>query len=99
MSNTLFGAKRYRILNIMDEFNREFIEFEVGISLLASKVIQTLARAVEFRGKPKSIRVDNGPEFISINLSSGVIFTQLSLSLFNLDHLRRTQEWRDSMDL
>jgi len=29
MSNTLFGGKRYRILNIMDEFNREFIEFEV----------------------------------------------------------------------
>jgi len=25
MSNTLFGGKRYRILNIMDEFNREFI--------------------------------------------------------------------------
>ena len=31
MSNTLFGGKRYRILNIMDEFNREFIEFEGGV--------------------------------------------------------------------
>ena len=68
MSNTLFGGKRYRILNIMDEFNREFIEFEVGISLPAIKVIQALQRAVEFRGKPKSIRVDNGPEFISHKL-------------------------------
>ena len=68
MSNTLFGGRRYRILNIMDEFNREFIEFEIGISLPASKVIQALQRAVEFRGKPKSIRVDNGPEFISHKL-------------------------------
>lgn len=67
-TNTLFGGKRYRILNIMDEFNREFIEFEVGVSLPASKVIQTLQRAVEFRGKPQSIRVDNGPEFISHKL-------------------------------
>ena len=68
MSNTLFSGKRYRILNIMDEFNREFIEFEVATSLPANKVIQALQRAVEFRGKPKSIRVDNGPEFISHKL-------------------------------
>lgn len=46
MSNTLFGGKRYRILNIMDEFNREFIEFKVGVLLPASKVIQALHRAV-----------------------------------------------------
>ena len=50
MSNTLFGGKRYRILNIMDEFNREFIEFEVGVSLPSIKVIQALQRAIEFKG-------------------------------------------------
>ena len=55
-------------IHIMDEFNREFIEFEVGISLPSVKVIQALQRAIEFRGKPKSIRVDNGPEFISHKL-------------------------------
>jgi len=68
MSNILFGAKCYRILNIMDEFNKEFIEFEVDISLPAIKVIQALQRTIEFRWKPKSIRVDNGPEFISHKL-------------------------------
>jgi putative transposase len=46
MSNTLFGGKCYCILNIMDEFNREF---KVGISLPANKVIQALNRAIEFR--------------------------------------------------
>ena len=68
MSDTLFGGRRYRILNIMDEFNRELIEFEVGTSLPSSKVIEALRRAIDFRGKPKSIRVDNGPEFISHKL-------------------------------
>jgi putative transposase len=68
MSDTLYSGKRYRILNIMDEFNRELIEFEVGTSLPSSKVIQALQRAIDFRGKPKSIRVDNGPEFISHKL-------------------------------
>lgn len=68
MSDTLYSGRRYRILNVMDEFNRELIEFEVGASLPAVKVIQTLQRAIDFRGKPKSIRVDNGPEFISYKL-------------------------------
>ena len=68
MSNKLFDGRRYRVLNIMDEFNREFIEFEVGTSLPSIKVIQALQRAIEFRGKPQSIRVDNGPEFISHKL-------------------------------
>lgn len=68
MSDTLFSGSRYRILNVMDEFNRELIEFEVGTSLPARKVIEALRRAIDFRGKPKSIRVDNGPEFISHKL-------------------------------
>jgi putative transposase len=33
MSDTLYKGKKYRILNVMDEFNRELIEFEVGTSL------------------------------------------------------------------
>ena len=68
MSDTLFGGRRYRILNIMDEFNRELIEFEVDTSLQAIKVIEALRRAIDFRGKPRSIRVDNGSEFISHKL-------------------------------
>ena len=70
MSDTLYGGRRYRILNIMDEFNRELIEFEVSNSLPSNKVIQALQRAIDFRGKPKSIRVDNGPEFISHKLEA-----------------------------
>jgi len=68
MSDTLYHGKKYRILNVMDEFNRELIEFEVGTSLPSSKVIQTLQRVIDMRGKPESIRVDNGPEFISRKL-------------------------------
>jgi len=70
MSDTLYGGRRYRILNIMDEFNREFIEFEVSNSLPSNKVIQALQRAIDFRGKPKSIRVNNKPEFISHKLEA-----------------------------
>ena len=70
MTDTLFNGRRFRILNIMDEFNRELIEFELNTSLPAIKVIQALQRAIEVRGKPHSIRVDNGPEFISSKLAN-----------------------------
>jgi len=46
MSDTLYGGRRYRILNIMDEYNRELIEFEVSNSLPSNKVIQALQRAI-----------------------------------------------------
>ena len=31
----------------------------------AQRVIQSLERLIEWRGKPKAIRCDNGPEYIS----------------------------------
>ena len=34
-------------------------------SLPAERVIRSLDRIIEWRGKPKSIRCDNGPEYIS----------------------------------
>lgn len=68
MSDTLWNGRRYRLLNVMDEFNREILDIEADTSLPASRVIQTLARICEWRGAPKTIRVDNGPEFISTKL-------------------------------
>lgn len=68
MSDTLWSGKGYRVLNIIDEFNREFLEVEIDSSLPSSRVIDTLQRACEYRGYPKAIRVDNGPEFISNKL-------------------------------
>lgn len=68
MSDTLWNGRRYRLLNIIDEFNREILDIEVDTSLPALRVIQTLERIFEWRGTPKTIRVDNGPEFISTKL-------------------------------
>jgi putative transposase len=68
MSDTLWNGRRYRLLNVIDEFNREVLDIEADTSLPARRVIQTLERICEWRGKPKIIRVDNGPEFISTRL-------------------------------
>jgi len=40
----------------------------VDFSLPAERVIRSLDRIIEWRGKPGSIRVDDGPEYISSKL-------------------------------
>ena len=38
---------------------------EVDFSLPSERVIRSLDRIIEWRGKPEAIRCDNGPEYIS----------------------------------
>lgn len=68
MCDSLVDGRRFRLLNIIDDFNRESLAIEVDTSLPALRVTRVLERIIEFRGKPRSIRVDNGPEFISDRL-------------------------------
>lgn len=65
MHDTLMNKRKFRVLNIIDDFNRKAINIEAGFSFQASKVIKTLEHAILEHGKPQKIRVDNGPEFIS----------------------------------
>jgi putative transposase len=70
MSDSLVDSRRFRLLNIIDDYNRESLWIEVDTSLPSLRVIRVLERLVEMRGKPKRIRVDNGPEFVSDRLQS-----------------------------
>lgn len=65
MSDVLVNKRKFRTLNIMDDFNREALCVEAAYSMPATRVTQILARTMEEQGKPTCIRVDNGPEFIS----------------------------------
>jgi putative transposase len=70
MSDSLVDGRRFRLLNIIDDYNRESLWIEVDTSLPALRVIRVLERLLELRGKPNRIRVDNGPEFISDRLGN-----------------------------
>jgi putative transposase len=65
LSDSLWDGRKFRILNIVDDFNRQVLALEADISLPSMRVIRVLEYLKEFRGLPKMIRVDNGPEFIS----------------------------------
>ena len=68
MCDSLVDGRRFRLLNIIDDYNRESLAIEVDTSLPALRVIRVLQRLIETRSKPQVIRVDNGPEFISERL-------------------------------
>lgn len=69
MHDTLMNGRKFRVLNVIDDYNREALRIEPYFSIGSNLVIKILERLVIERGIPKAIRVDNGPEFISSALS------------------------------
>jgi len=57
-----------KIFAVLDEYSRECLAIYVDRKINSEGVKQVLKRVVEQRGKPKYVRSDNGPEFISKNL-------------------------------
>ena len=70
MHDQLADGRSFRLLNIIDDFNREGLAIEADLSLPASRVIRALDRLIEWRGKPGAIRCDNGPEYVGGALQS-----------------------------
>ena len=70
MSDALSSGRTFRTLNGIDDFNREALWIEVDTSLPAERVVRVLEQLLDWRGKPASIRMDNGPELISQPLES-----------------------------
>lgn len=68
MSDSLWSGKRFRVLNVIDDYNREILAIEPDTSLPTGRVIRVLEMLKETRGLPEMIRSDNGPEFISQKL-------------------------------
>ncbi len=81
MSDSLVDGRKFRLLNIIDDYNRESLAIEVDTSLPSLRVIRVLERLVAERGCPASIRCDNGPEFISHKLEEWCSHERRKISL------------------
>ena len=68
MHDQLSDGRSFRLFNVIDDFNREGLGIEVDFSLSSERVVRSLNQIIEWRGKPKIIRCDNGPEYISRTL-------------------------------
>ncbi|EPC5538530.1 IS3 family transposase [Salmonella enterica] len=69
MHDALVCGRRFRTFNVVDDFNREALSIEIDLNLPAPRVVRVLDRIAANRGYPVMLRMDNGPEFISLALA------------------------------
>lgn len=63
VSDALADGRKFRSLNIVDDYNRECLAAEVDTSITGTRVVRVLERLHERRGLPEVVVTDNGPEF------------------------------------
>lgn len=62
MHDALYGGRRFRTLNVLDEGNREGLAIQIGTSIPSARVIRLMEQLIEVYGRPAALRIDNGPE-------------------------------------
>jgi len=65
VSDSLVNGRRLKCLTVADDFSHECVELAVDYGISGQYVTRILDRAAIFRGYPKAVRTDNGPEFTS----------------------------------
>jgi putative transposase len=58
-------GRKYRMLNVIDEFTHECLAIRIDRRLKSIDVIDVLSDLFILRGVPEHIRSDNGPEFVA----------------------------------
>ena len=92
-SDALTDGRRFRPLNVIEDWNWEVAGIEVDISLLATRVVALLTQLVRRHGVPTLIRVDNSPELLNVTLFTSLrqVREQCQLWQYDYNHLRPHQ--------
>ncbi|EEU9378877.1 IS3 family transposase [Escherichia coli] len=69
MHDALICGRRFRTFNMVDDFNREALAIEIDLNIPAQRVVRVLDRVAANRGYPLKMRMDNGPELVSLALA------------------------------
>ena len=69
MHDALVCGRRFRTFSVVDDFNREALAIETDLNIPAQRVVRVLDRIVANRGYPLKMRMDNGPELVSLTLA------------------------------
>ena len=64
MSEALSCGRRFRTVNVIDDFNRQSVHIAVDTSINASRLVRVFEQITRDHGLPKGIRTDNGPAFL-----------------------------------
>ena len=81
--DALIGGRKVRVLNILDEFTREWLAVVVGASASATTVLSALQSVFRERRAPTFLRSDNGGEFIAGSLAA--LLTRENVNAFFIE--------------
>ena len=79
MSDKLFDDHPFRILTVVDCCTREALSTVPRTNFRAYQVVEELDHLARLRGKPRRIRVDNGPEFAGRLLDQWAYLNKIEL--------------------
>ncbi len=79
VSDQLFDGQRIRVLTLVDNHTRESLALHIASRVRGRDVVQVLERVADKHGLPQTIRVDNGPEFISKDLDLWAYWNKVKL--------------------
>ena len=65
VSDSLSGGRLLKYLTVADDFSHECVDIAVDFGISGQYVTRVLDQAALFRGYPRAVRTDNGPEFTS----------------------------------
>ncbi len=65
MEDRTRDGRRFRMLNVVDEFTRACLAIRVARKLGSADVVDVLADLFIARGVPAHVRSDSGPEFVA----------------------------------
>ncbi len=63
VSDSLANGRRIKCLTVADDFSHECVDITADYGISGQYVTRLLDRAATFRGYPRAVRTDNGPEF------------------------------------
>ncbi len=79
VSDQLYNGRRLRLLTLVDNYTRESLAIHVAQRIRGSEVVEVLEKVMAEHGKPQTIQVDNGPEFISKDVDLWAYWNQVRL--------------------
>ena len=79
VSDQLCSGHVIRVLAVVDDYSRECLALKVGQRIGGDDVAAALSDLIRERGRPRSIRVDNGPEFTSRLLDQWAYLNKVTL--------------------
>lgn len=81
LMDRLADGRRLKCLTVVDDFTKEALEISLDHGMGSHYVVRVLEAIVRFRGKPASIRTDQGPEFTARALDQWAYQNAISLKL------------------